>query len=280
MITLTRDEFFPNLDLPTSIVPESPQAPLPEHGHDFDELVIVRSGSAIHYQDGKPMHINRGSVMYIRARQTHFLDLLDDLYLTNLLLVPSCFRHVSYDTVANPLGKVAAIESNAYMVDDITLKRAESLLSRIREESERLAECSEQMIELLVSQLMIELRRGQLADDTASQEDNPARLYKLLEHLKSHSEDEVDWDELADLFDLSTRTIRRKILDVTGLSPNRYLLRIRLCNAMQMLRESNKSVTDVAFSCGFNDSNYFTDRFHREIGITPIQYRRRINRTN
>jgi AraC family L-rhamnose operon regulatory protein RhaS len=33
-------------------------------------------------------------------------------------------------------------------------------------------------------------------------------------------------------------------------------------------------VTEIAFACGFNDSNYFTSRFHREIGMTPLKYRR------
>jgi len=41
-----------------------------------------------------------------------------------------------------------------------------------------------------------------------------------------------------------------------------------------MLKETDKTVTEIAFACGFNDSNYFTSRFHREIGTTPLKYRR------
>ena len=52
------------------------------------------------------------------------------------------------------------------------------------------------------------------------------------------------------------------------------VLRLRLCRAMRMLRETDKTVTEIAFACGFNDSNYFTSRFHREIGMTPLRYRR------
>ena len=43
---------------------------------------------------------------------------------------------------------------------------------------------------------------------------------------------------------------------------------------MRMLKETDKTVTEIAFACGFNDSNYFTSRFHREIGMTPLKYRR------
>ncbi|MEO8409479.1 MAG: helix-turn-helix domain-containing protein [Propionivibrio sp.] len=279
MRTLTRDEYFPNRDSAISIVPESPQPPLTEHGHEFEELVIVRSGSAIHYHDGKPTPINRGSVMYIGPRQTHVLDQLDDLYLTNLLILPYSFKHAAYDGAASQLAKSAGVDSSPYMIDGITLKRAEFLLDRIAEEVERCVEYSEQMIELLASQLIIELWRNQPKDKDASQDDNENRFTKLLRHLSNHFEDEIDWNSIACRFEISSRTIRRRICDVTGLSPNKYLLRIRICNAMRMLRETPNSVTDVAFSCGFNDSNYFTDRFHREIGITPTQYRRRFDQT-
>ena len=52
MQTLTRDEFFPN-DSVVSVLPRSPQTYFPEHVHEFDELVIVRSGSAMNYKIGR-----------------------------------------------------------------------------------------------------------------------------------------------------------------------------------------------------------------------------------
>ena len=72
METLTRDEFFPNADSVVSILARSPQTSFPEHVHEFDELVIVRSGSGMNYINGRPAPICRGSVFYTRANQTHF----------------------------------------------------------------------------------------------------------------------------------------------------------------------------------------------------------------
>ena len=100
------------------------------------------------------------------------------------------------------------------------------------------------------------------------------RLTKLLRHLNSHCDEEIDWEQLATRFEIPLRTLSRKITDLTGMSPNAYLLRLRLCRAMRMLKETDKTVTEIAFACGFNDSNYFTSRFHREIGMTPLKYRR------
>lgn len=272
MQTLTRDEFFPN-DSVVSVLPRSPQTYFPEHVHEFDELVIVRSGSAMNYINGTPSPICRGSVFHVRANQTHFMDRLDDLYLTNVLILPSRFKHVNQDTVANLLEQHAGAENDSYVVGGCTLKRVETLLNRISEETENRHNYSEQMVELLIAQLMIELWRGQ-PDNATQQDEKDARLTQLLRHLNEHYRDEIDWESLAEKFEIPLRTLSRKIADVTGMPPNSYLLRVRLCRAMRMLKETDKTVTEIAFACGFNDSNYFTSRFHREIGTTPLKYRR------
>jgi AraC family L-rhamnose operon regulatory protein RhaS len=273
MQTLTRDEYFPNPDSVVSVLPRSPQVQFPEHVHEFDELVIARSGSGMNYIDGTPAPICRGSVFYVRAKQTHFIDQLDDLHLTNVLILPSRFKHVSQETVARLLERTTAGDNDYYVIAGSTLKRVECLLNRISEESEQRIEYSEQLIELLLCQLLIELWRGQ-PEEKNSQAKKDARLTKLLRHLNSHCDEEIDWDRLAARFEIPLRTLSRKFADVTGMPPNSYLLRIRLCRAMRMLKETDKTVTEIAFACGFNDSNYFSSRFHREIGTSPLKYRR------
>lgn len=276
METLTRDEYFPSPDSVVSVLPRSPQLYFPEHVHEFDELVIARSGSGMNYIDGQPAPICRGSVFYVRANQTHFLDHMDDLHLTNVLILPKRFKHVSHETVASLLANKSDMNADSYVVGGSTLKRVEALLNRIAEESENKVEYSDQMIELMLGQLMIELWRGQ-PQEKSSQEEKDARLTSLLRHLNGHFDEEIDWDHLAARFEIPLRTLSRKITDVTGMSPNNYLIRIRLCHAMRLLRETDQTVTDIAFACGFNDSNYFTSRFHREVGTTPLKYRRSVD---
>ena len=273
METLSRDEYFPNPDAVVSVLARSPQTPYPEHVHEFDELVIARSGSGMNFINGTPAPICRGSVFYVRANQTHYLDRLDDLCLTNVLILPQRFKHVSHETVANLLAQNTGLGSSPYVISGTALKRVELLLNRIVDESEHRAEHSETMVELLLGQLLIELWRGQ-PDELSSPQEKDAQLTKMLRHLNTHFDEEIDWEQLAERFKLPLRTLSRKVAEVTGMSPNNYLLRLRLCRAMNMLRETDMSVTDIAFACGFNDSNYFTSRFHREVGMSPLKYRR------
>ena len=53
-----------------------------------------------------------------------------------------------------------------------------------------------------------------------------------------------------------------------------YISDVRIKNACEMLLNSSKSVTDIAFDCGFYDSNYFGDAFKSIKGMSPNKYRK------
>lgn len=61
----------------------------------------------------------------------------------------------------------------------------------------------------------------------------------------------------------------------TGQSPVDYLLRLRIRAAEGMLQNSDSSVSDIAFRCGFNSSQYFARVFRKYTGVTPTEFRRK-----
>lgn len=60
----------------------------------------------------------------------------------------------------------------------------------------------------------------------------------------------------------------------TGKGFREYLTDIRLNYAKQLLEHSALNVTQISFSVGFNDSNYFSNIFKQRIGISPLAYRK------
>jgi transcriptional regulator GlxA family with amidase domain len=65
-----------------------------------------------------------------------------------------------------------------------------------------------------------------------------------------------------------SRTFKRE----TGYGISEYLTLVRLRKAEFMLKnEPGKSVNEVAFACGFNDSNYFSFKFKKAYGVPPLK---------
>ncbi|HRI19423.1 MAG TPA: AraC family transcriptional regulator [Panacibacter sp.] len=59
-----------------------------------------------------------------------------------------------------------------------------------------------------------------------------------------------------------------------GVSPVDYINEQRIKSARMMLLAADRSVTEIGFSCGFNNLNYFLKMFKRHTGLTPAQYRK------
>lgn len=268
MDTLHRADFFEG-DKAVSVLPRLPQPDFPEHSHDFHELVMAKSGCGLHYINGQPYHVSKGSVFYLQAGQSHFFDRTEGLCLTNVVFVP---EHLQSASLLGFLPGAPEQDALPLNVGTSAIDECERLFSTIRSESLKRDPCAVQMVEALFSQLIVLLWREHRR--TLDITDGDSRLAALIRHLDHNMADEVDFSELADKFSIPLRTMARRMVDATGLSPNNYLGRVRLCHAMRLLAKSNDSVTDIAFACGFNDSNYFSSRFHQEIGVTPMQFRK------
>ena len=67
-----------------------------------------------------------------------------------------------------------------------------------------------------------------------------------------------------------SRTFKKEI--TFGFSE--YITLIRLQKAEHMLKnEPSRAITEVAYACGFNDSNYFSYKFKKAYGLTPSEVR-------
>jgi AraC family transcriptional regulator len=56
-------------------------------------------------------------------------------------------------------------------------------------------------------------------------------------------------------------------------SPYQYLLQQRIERAKQLLKQTDQSIMDIAFECGFNSNSHLGKQFRQLVGITPKAYR-------
>jgi AraC-like DNA-binding protein len=94
-------------------------------------------------------------------------------------------------------------------------------------------------------------------------------------HIKENLDQPLTLEELAHEAGMSRSSFRRAFKTVTGTSPIDYVLQTRLARACELLRVPNTGVSEVAFSAGFNDSNYFTRQSRHRMGCAPREWRAR-----
>lgn len=74
---------------------------------------------------------------------------------------------------------------------------------------------------------------------------------------------------------LTERTFHRRFKAATGMTPIDYVHTLRLEEAKQLLEAGDDPVEGVAEAVGYEDSAFFGRLFRRQVGLTPLQYRRR-----
>ncbi|UYU33758.1 HTH-type transcriptional activator RhaS [Siccibacter colletis] len=270
MTVLHGIDFFPSGRTSLAIEPRLPQSAFPEHHHDFHEIVIVEHGTGIHVFNGQPYTLSGGSVCFVRDHDRHLYEHTDNLCLTNVLYrAPDAFSFLS------GLDKLLPQEHDGHYPSHWRVNQ--SVLQQVRvliEQMDALPQGDDPHAvanrEIVFMQLLVLLRKSSLAEGAA---DNDARLNQLIAWLEDHYADEVCWEAIADRFSLSLRTLHRQLKQQTGLSPQRYLNRLRLIKARHLLRHSDESVTDIAYRCGFGDSNHFSTLFKREFCWSPRDVR-------
>ena len=79
-------------------------------------------------------------------------------------------------------------------------------------------------------------------------------------------------DQFSEEIGMSRVQVYRKIKAVTGMSPSKLILDIRLKTSLDMLQNTEYTVTEVSYRCGFNEISYFGKCFKTEYGLSPSEY--------
>jgi AraC-like DNA-binding protein len=100
----------------------------------------------------------------------------------------------------------------------------------------------------------------------------------VLSYVEQHHAEPIRAADLERIARLSPSSLLRAFTRITGMPPMRYVTRLRITRACELLRTGDGNVTEVAFRVGFGDSNYFSRQFRQVMGCTPREYARRWRR--
>ena len=98
-------------------------------------------------------------------------------------------------------------------------------------------------------------------------------ICETLKYIDDNFGDKMVLDELAETSGYSVPQFSRLFTEFTGITPMRYVNVVRIQNSTAMLSETNKSITEIAFACGFDTLEVFERSFKKYFGISASEYR-------
>ncbi len=255
------------------------------HRHDFHELVVILSGHGRHIADDEDYPVQAGDVFLIRGNMAHGYAETDRMALANILFNPRQLKL--------PLEQLRDVPGyHSLFRIEPGLRRKARIQSRLRLSEDDLAEAARMIIELegelagkqpghrfvacsCLMRLIAFLSRCYSREGKRS-ETRLMRMGELLSYIERHYREPVTIAQLSKRGCMSESTLMRSFRRVLGHSPIEHVIRLRVARAEDLLlRRKELRITDVAFECGFLDSNYFSRQFRRITGMSPRAYRAR-----
>lgn len=254
-----------------------------EHDHDFDELVIVTAGRATHHLPGYTVPVAAGDVYLLQSGDRHYFSDRQGLGLLNVMYDPALL-----DLPADELRQIPGF--NALFLFEPVYRRRHRFQSRLylspsqMTDTLRLAHAIRDEVaqrgpgyavaaKTKLLELMIYLARQY--DQTPTTEGRSLlRLGTLIGAMEQSFDEPWTLAQMAKKVHMSPSNLVRVFRKATGLTPMRYLIRLRARHAGRLLVETDLTITQIAQRCGFDDPNYFSRQFRQCLGVTPSQHRK------
>jgi AraC family transcriptional regulator len=99
------------------------------------------------------------------------------------------------------------------------------------------------------------------------------QLHKVEDHVREHLAEDISVDGLAEVVELSPFHFSRVFKHTTGMSPLQFVTRERITRAQQLMRETSRSIIDVALEVGYTSPSHVTKVFRRVTGVAPNEFR-------
>ena len=101
----------------------------------------------------------------------------------------------------------------------------------------------------------------------------PRVLRRLRDHIDANIDQRISVEALARLANLSVCYFVRAFKQSVGVTPHDYLIRRRVERAMELLSDTDLSLSEIALAAGFADQSHCARRFRQHVGMSPRDYR-------
>ncbi len=238
------------------------------HSHDKHELYFMESGSTKYFIGNEIYILSSGDFIFVPAGEYHQTDINEELRRERLILAfDNAFvgsRYLKYiqELVADKYGHIPEESIDEFKV----------ILRKIEAEDIHKAEDYTEMQKLYLRQLLILISRCRVEHHSTGLSENDKLIQQATKYISMHYGEDLSLNILANRYSVSPGHFSKLFKKTTGVGLNEYINIARITVAQELLETSELSIVQIAYRCGFNDSNYFTQVYKKVKGITPKKY--------
>ena len=245
------------------------------HQHIRIEINFVKKGNCILRLDNESVTFNENEMMIICSNVNHTFEAgPDGTTLMQLEFLPDLFSR--FDSNDNNIMKELTSctifsEENRLIkiVDNVRIMRA---VQRIVNELNAKKKYYQYLVVMYYAELLILIYRHM--DEIYLPLCTNEALKKAIAYIREHFRQEIGTEEIAAHAEVGERYLRKLFAQYLNISPLEFLKQIRINKAIELLRNTEFSIKEVCFMCGYQSPQYFSRVFKQQMGISPKEVTR------
>lgn len=257
---------------------------VPEHIHDFFEIVYIISGSSTHWIDGVKYEVTKGDLIFINKDQTHSFTVNGSTDRVNILLNPELisneligtdniiflFRHLTESELKN----VVPPSTQKVSFRGADCEQADFLITMLLSEFESKNTGYRDVLKSLIQILFLKILRYLCNPNKACPTDREF-LEDIMNYIDHNLDKKVSIAELA-AKSFYTPAYFGTLLKKYCKKPfSAYLRERRMEKSALLLKTTNEHITDIMHRVGYSQTKEFYKHFKSTYGVPPSEYRKR-----
>lgn len=241
------------------------------------QIVFVAGGGADFHLGMRSCRVTTDDVLIIPPESRHsFRNCSDDFDIFRIFYDPEILPPQLDTSELEFVGKLRPERTAepaaqvAISVPDFDRELLVNLILRLIYEIEYRRLGHNVMIPTMFTELIVYFARGM---SNEREKDRSWLLQSPVAYLSSNLKRKLDVGRLARLAGMSERSLFRHFRKAFGMGPNRYLQHLRVQHAVMELKNTSKTLVEIAADNGFCDVNHFGKVFRSITGKTPHRFR-------
>ena len=242
------------------------------HTHDEYELFYLVSGKCDFFIHDTVQEMHKGDFALIKNGIVHQNAGVgnEDIEKINIYIKPSLFKSLFGENAA----KIRWMFTAPHVITEARSSDAvENLMKRLDAEYALGGAMTDMLMECYLRELLILLYRYKNSCTYPKEAHKSTVTERAARYIIENYQNNISLDDVSRFVYLSPEYFSKKFKQDTGIGFREYLVNIRLQHAKELLTTSDLSITEIAFMCGFNSSNYFSNTFARAMGMPPAKFR-------
>ncbi len=256
---------------------------IPWHWHPKLEFTYVLQGTMRLSTNNEGYVIGAGEGAFINSNMLHYQEPMPGLPVITLSqvvdpeLIAGAHKSVFEQKYVTPILECQELEAVHFRPETPNQREILERLRRSYEAADRAEPGHEFTIRGELSRvwfLLWQETADRWSTKKAVNNQSEERIKKMLLFIQNHYKEKLSLDMIAKAASISGRECLRCFSQNLNTTPFTYLLEYRIRRAASELQRSDRSVTEIAYACGFSGTSYFSKTFRKLMGCTPSEYRK------